>query len=122
MEYWSEGLGDANMVLDLERAELNRGKDSVVLTGICDAPAPWEYKVTVMFEDWTAVLNTATADEARQFLANSVPFTTILCMGWWMVKFVGLMAAFRFARIVGLSGGNKTPQEPLPNTETVKRH
>ena len=121
MEYWSEGLGDANMVLGLERAELSQGKEAVILTGVCDAPAPWEYKVTVVYEDWATVLNTATSIEARQFLVNSVPFTTILSMGWYMVKFVALMAAYRFARIVGLSGSNKIPQEPLPSSEPVKR-
>ena len=122
MEYWSEGLGDAQMVLGLERAELHQGKDSIVLTGICDAPAPWEYKVTVMFEDWATVLNTATSDEARQFLTDSVPFATILSMGWWMVKFVGLMAVYRCAKMLGLSCGNETAKESLPATEPAKRH
>lgn len=122
MEYWSEGLGDANMVLGLERAELNQGKDAVILTGVCDAPAPWEYKVTVMFEDWATVLHTATSNEARQFLAHSVPFTTILSMGWWMVKFVALMTAYRCGKIIGLGGDSGKPQEPLSTTEPVKRH
>src|SRR5208282_6404625 len=114
MEYWSEGLGEANMVLGLERAIVNRAGDAIALTGVCDAPAPWEYKVTVKLEDWATVLRTATSQEACDFLSHSVPFGMILSMGWWMARFVLLLAAFRFAKAVGLLA-------PLASTEPPKR-
>ncbi|MDD5175023.1 MAG: hypothetical protein PHQ05_01190 [Sterolibacterium sp.] len=120
MEYWSEGLGEANMVLGLGPAVVNRGENAVILTGVCDAPAPWEYKVTVMFEDWAAVLQTATSKEAADFLVHSVPFVTILGMGWWMVKFVVMLAFFRGAKAVGMLAPAATAPSKTPLAESKK--
>ncbi len=112
VEFWSEGLGKRELVMDLDKAGLDREGEAVVLTGVVDAPADWAYKVTMEVEDWATILRAATSPEACEFLSSSVGIGKILGMGWWMTKFIILLAAYRFTRVVWIFGNNK-PQKDL---------
>src|SRR5579871_1676373 len=103
MHFWSEGLGDSELVIGLDRAKIARKGDFVVLTGIVDSPAPWEYEVKVQFDDWITILRTATSNEACDFIASHMGIGALVAMAWSIVKFVVLLAAYRFVRLIGLA-------------------
>ncbi len=102
MNFWSEGLGKRDLVMDLDEAALDRAGDAIILTGTIHKPAEWAYKVTMRQEDWKVVLKTATSAEACAYLSRSVSVLKILSMGLWVVKFIVLMSAFRIGSLIGL--------------------
>jgi hypothetical protein len=103
MHFWSEGLGDSELVMGLDRAKLDRKGEFVILSGVVASPAPWEYEVKVQFDDWIAILNTATSKEACDFIASHMGLGALIAMAWSIVKFVALLAAYRFIHVVGLA-------------------
>jgi hypothetical protein len=119
MRFWSEGLGDKELVMSLDRAELDRKGDCMSLNGVVDSPAPWEYEVQMQFEDWSAILMTATSKGACDFLATHVGLRDLVGIVASIVKFVVLLGWFRAARLIGLAGGpgmiEHSAQEARPN-------
>jgi hypothetical protein len=101
MRFWSEGLGDKELVMGLGRAKLDRKSDVISLTGVVDSPAPWEYEVKIQFADWTTILRTATSAEACDFIANHVRVGALAGMAWNIAKFVILLAFYRVMRLAG---------------------
>lgn len=115
MNFWSEGLGDRELVMGLDRAKLDRKGEHIVLTGIVDAPAPWEYEVKIHYQDWTTILRTATSKEACGFIASAVGVGTIASMAVSIVKFVVLLGYFRLTRLLGLSREHLAPGDMTSN-------
>lgn len=115
MNFWSEGLGDRELVMGLDRAKLDRKGEHIVLTGIVDAPAPWEYEVKIQYQDWITILRTATSKEACGFIASAVGIGTIASMAVSIVKFVVLLGYFRLARLLGLSREHLAPGDAASN-------
>ena len=105
MRFWSEGLGDKELFMGLDRAKLDRKGDRLSLTGVVVSPAPWEYEVQMRFEDWSAILRTATSNGACDFLATHVSLRDLVGIVLSIVKFVVLLGWFRAARLMGLAGG-----------------
>lgn len=103
MRFWSEGLGDKELVMGLDRAKLDRKGDCMSLNGVVDSPAPWEYEVQMQFEDWSAILRTATSKGACDFLAAHVGVRDLAGIILSIVKFVVLLGWFRAARRMGLA-------------------
>jgi len=119
MRFWSEGLGDQELVMGLDRAQLERKEDGMSLTGIVDSPAPWEYEVKMQFDDWSAILKTATSKDACDFLATNVSAGDLVRIVASIAKFVVLLGWFRAFRLLGLA---QTPgmikpsvRDPAPN-------
>jgi hypothetical protein len=105
MRFWSEGLGDKELVMGLDRAKLDRKGDCISLTGAVDSPAPWEYEVQMQSEDWSAILRTATSKGACDFLATHVSLRDLTGIVASIVKFVVLLGWFRAGRLMGLAHG-----------------
>jgi len=103
MHFWSEGLGDSELVMGLDRAKLDRKGEFVNLTGVVDSPAPWEYEVKVQFDDWLTILRTATSEQACDFIASHMSIGQLAAMAWSIVKFIVLLASYSFLRVVGLA-------------------
>ena len=113
MHFWSEGLGDSELVMGLDRARLERNGDYVVLTGVVVSPAPWEYEVKVQFDDWITILRTATSKEACDFIASHMGIGAVAAMAWSIVKFVALLATYRFVRLIRLAPSAISPINTL---------
>lgn len=101
MHFWSEGLGDKELVMGLGRAKLDRKGDAISLTGVVDSPAPWEYEVKIHYADWITILRTATSTETCDFIAAHVRIGPLVVMAWNIAKFVVLLAFHRLARLIG---------------------
>jgi hypothetical protein len=113
MRFWSEGLGDQELVMGLDRATLDRKGDCLSLTGVVVSPAPWEYEVQMQSEDWSAILRTATSKGACDFLGTHVSLRDLVGMVLSIVKFVVLLGWFRAARLMGLVGGSGTVEHSV---------
>ena len=110
MRFWSEGLGDSELVMRLGRAKLERKADIVLLSGIVDSPAPWEYEVKIQYSDWRTILHTATSREACDFIASHVGLGALAQMAWSIVKFVVMLGACRLLRIAGQAPAIAAPR------------
>jgi hypothetical protein len=113
MRFWSEGLGDQELVMGLDRAKLERKGEFMSLTGVVDSPAPWEYEVQMRFEDWSAILTTATQKGACDFLATHIGVRDLVGIVWPIAKFIILLGWFRAVRLMGLAGGRETMKQPV---------
>ena len=113
MRFWSEGLGDKELVMGLDRAQLGRKAECMSLTGVVDSPAPWEYEVQMQFDDWSAILKTATSRGACDFLATHVGLRDLVGIVASIVKFVVLLAWFRAARLMGLASASGMIEPPI---------
>jgi len=118
MHFWSEGLGDSELVMGLDRAKLERNGDFIVLTGVVDSPAPWEYEVKVQFDDWITILRTATSKEACDFIVNHMGIGAVAAMAWSIVKFVALLATYRFVRLIRLAPSAIPPINALKTSRS----
>ncbi len=103
MRFWSEGMGETELVMGLDQARLVRTGDRMSLTGVVTSPAPWEYEVAMSVDDWGAILRTATSQGACDFIARAARLRDLVSMGLSIVTFVALLAWFRAVRVVGLS-------------------
>jgi len=100
MRFWSEGLGDRELVMGLGKAKIERKGDVMLLSGIVDSPAPWEYEVKIQYADWETILKTAVSKDACGFIARHASLGMLLAMAWSIVKFVVLLAWFRALRLL----------------------
>ena len=101
MRFWSEGLGDRELVIALGGSSVERKDDYVALKGIVVSPAPWEYEVKIQFADWMAILRTATTKDACGFIARRITLGSVASMGVSILKFLVLLGYFRVARLLG---------------------
>ena len=51
MRFWSKGLGERELVIDLSRGNLTREEGKVFILGIVKEPVAWNYEVTLFGED-----------------------------------------------------------------------
>ena len=120
MRFWSEGLGDSELVIGLDRATVEAKGDCVALTGVVDSPAPWEYEVKIEFADWAKILNTATSKEASDFIAAHAGLADLAGMAWSILKFIAFLAAYRFSCLCRLAPIASTPAAALDGPGTRK--
>lgn len=101
MRFWSEGLGERQLVMNLGKAHIKRQDEIMLLSGVVDSPAPWEYEVKINRDDWAKILDTAATKEACGFIATHTTFRQLLGMAWSIVVFVVLLAWFRTLHVLG---------------------
>ena len=51
MRFWSKGLGERELDIELEKSTITKEEGKVVLRGILRAPVTWNYEVTLFNED-----------------------------------------------------------------------
>ena len=120
MHFWSEGLGDSELVMSLGRAKAERKDNLIALTGVIDSPAPWEYEVKIQLEDWKAILRIATSEKATAFIAAHVGLRRLAGMALSILKFVVLLAFYRFGFLLGLGGKVQSAGGPLEHSGAKK--
>lgn len=121
MRFWSEGLGDRELVMSLGKSEIERKDDVMMLSGIVDSPAPWEYEVKINHADWETVLKTAVSKDACGFIGRRARFGQLAGMARSIVKFVLLLGYFRLLRLLGLtlnSGPSSSVSEDMPSKKS----
>ncbi|MFO1254749.1 MAG: hypothetical protein U1E37_03685 [Sphingomonadaceae bacterium] len=104
MRFWSEGLGDRELVIDLDRADLAAVDDRLELSGVVDAPAPWEYNIKMQVDDWAAILETAARPDTGDFIATRASVSQLVQIFGGLVGFVAMLAFQRLKRRIGMTG------------------
>jgi hypothetical protein len=73
MRFWSKGLGDRQLVIDLSRGNLsNEPNNEVVMRGIIAEPVKWNYEVTLFDIDVRGILRVALTWQALLFFAKNI--------------------------------------------------
>lgn len=120
MHFWSEGLGDSELVMSLGHAKAECKGDLIALGGVIDAPAPWEYEVKIQLDDWLAILRIATGGTAVDFIATRARWRQIAKMASSILKFVALLAYYRLRVLLGFGTAVRTTGAPLEHSGVKK--
>ena len=73
MRFWSKGLGDRELVIDLSRGNLsNEPNNEVVMRGIISEPVKWNYEVTLFDTDVRGILRVALTPQALIYFAKNI--------------------------------------------------
>lgn len=73
MRFWSKGLGDRELVIDLSRGNLtNEPNNEVVMRGIITEPVNWNYEVTLYNIDVRGILRVALTPQALLYFAKNI--------------------------------------------------
>ena len=51
MRFWSKGLGERELDIELDKSNITKEEGKVVLRGVLRAPVTWNYEVTLFNED-----------------------------------------------------------------------
>lgn len=120
MRFWSEGLGDRELVINLDRAELSAKEDRLELGGVVDAPAPWEYNIKMRVDDWAAILTTAARPDTGVFIASRASAPLLIRIFGGLVVFVVMLAIYRLRRRLGMDRGSPAAvSAPAPTVAEV---
>jgi len=73
MRFWSKGLGERQLVIDLSTGNLtNEPNNEVVMRGIIVEPVKWNYEVTLFDTDVRGILRVALTSAALIFFAKNI--------------------------------------------------
>ena len=56
MRFWSKGLGERELVIDLSKGNLTREEGKIFMRGVITEPVAWNYEVTLFEEDIRGIL------------------------------------------------------------------
>lgn len=101
MHYWSEGLGRRQLIINLEKSRLDNKGEFLELSGVVDAPAPWEYEIEVEFDDWKAILETAVKRDTGTFLVQRASGGQLLAIIGGLLRFMLMLALYRGLHLLG---------------------
>ncbi len=116
MRFWSEGLGDRQLVMNLSKAKIKRTDEIIMLNGVVDSPAPWEYEVKINQNDWVKILETAVTPEACGFIAKQATLLQLVTMAWSIIVFIVLLTWYRIRHLLHIENPhaavNETTAQP----------
>jgi len=73
MRFWSKGLGDRELIIDLSRGNLtNEPNNEVIMRGIIAEPVKWNYEVTLFDTDVRGILRVALTWQALVFFGKNI--------------------------------------------------
>lgn len=101
MRFWSKGLGERELVIDLSKGNLTMEEGKVFMRGIIAEPVAWHYEVTLFGDDIRGMLRVILSPQALiYFLKN------IAGVGTFIIRV--------FKRDIGLNPQEMTPDEKRP--------
>jgi hypothetical protein len=73
MRFWSRGLGERELVIDMSRGNLENEKDNtVVMRGVITEPVKWNYEITLFDIDVRGILRIIFTPQALMFFAKNI--------------------------------------------------
>lgn len=73
MRFWSKGLGERELVIDLSRGNMTREEGKIVMRGVITEPVAWNYEVTLFEEDIRGILRVMLSVQALLYFAKNIP-------------------------------------------------
>lgn len=102
MEFWSAGLGKKHLEINLGPTAHTIEGDELYMMGVMDAPAPWEYKVTLSVADWKHILTIATSPDGVKFM-KSISLLSLVKLAIPIFKFAILLAFAKPSKVTEAS-------------------
>jgi hypothetical protein len=106
MRFWSKGLGERELVIDLSRGNLTREEGKVCMRGIIVEPVAWNYEVTLFPEDVRGILRVMLSPQALLYFFKNIPGVVT-----FFVRLVKRDYGFKPAEA---KPGEKKPEEKKP--------
>jgi hypothetical protein len=72
MRFWSKGLGERELVIDLSRGNLTREDGKVFMRGVIAEPVAWNYEVTLFEEDVRGILRVLVSIPALIYFLKNI--------------------------------------------------
>ena len=73
MRFWSKGLGERELVIDLSRGNLTNEEGKVFMRGVIAEPVHWHYEVTLFPEDVRGILRIMISVQAIVYFLKNIP-------------------------------------------------
>ena len=72
MRFWSKGLGERELVIDLSKGNLTLEEGKVFMRGIIVKPVNWNYEVTLFPEDVRGILRVALSIKGISYFMKNI--------------------------------------------------
>lgn len=113
MRFWSKGLGERELVIDLSRGNLTNEEGKVFMRGIISEPVNWHYEVTLFPDDVRGILRILVSVQAIVYLLKNLPLLLVFLSRFIRRDFGSEIEA------EAKPGQTRTPQERTPESTKV---
>lgn len=72
MRFWSKGLGERELVIDLSKGKLTMEEGKVLMRGTIKEPVAWNYEVTLFKEDVRGILRIALSIQGIVYFMKNI--------------------------------------------------
>ena len=72
MRFWSKGLGERELVIDLSKGNLTLEEGKVYMRGIIVEPVNWNYEITLFSEDVRGILRVALSIQGIGYFMKNI--------------------------------------------------
>lgn len=72
MRFWSKGLGERELVIDLSKGKLTMEEGKVLMRGTIKEPVSWNYEITLFKEDVRGILRVALSIQGIVYFMKNI--------------------------------------------------
>ena len=72
MRFWSKGLGERELVIDLSKGKLTMEEGKVLMRGTIKEPVAWNYEITLFKEDVRGILRIAISIQGIVYFMKNI--------------------------------------------------
>lgn len=72
MRFWSKGLGERELVIDLSKGKLTMEEGKVLMRGTITEPVAWNYEITLFKEDVRGILRVALSIQGIVYFMKNI--------------------------------------------------
>jgi hypothetical protein len=72
MRFWSKGLGERELVIDLSKGNLTMEEGNVFMRGTVSEPVTWNYEIVLFKEDVGGILRVALSIQGILYFLKSI--------------------------------------------------
>lgn len=72
MRFWSKGLGERELVIDLSKGKLTLEEGKVLMRGTIKEPVAWNYEITLFKEDVRGILRVALSIQGIVYFMKNI--------------------------------------------------
>lgn len=72
MRFWSKGLGERELIIDLSKGKLTMEEGKVFMRGTIKEPVSWNYEITLFKEDVRGILRIALSIQGIVYFMKNI--------------------------------------------------
>jgi len=72
VRFWSKGLGERELVIDLSKGKLTMEEGKVLMRGTIKEPVAWNYEITLFKEDVRGILRVALSIQGIVYFIKNI--------------------------------------------------